>query len=111
MFPTVVRPVVFARPVLAALTAIFAMLSPEAASAQGVIANGESYERRITGAGDVDVWTFTATQGESLAIAVGVDNRQRRLAPPIPSSTRGSGSPTRRACSRSTPTTPVSRRR
>ncbi|MCC6992188.1 MAG: cadherin-like domain-containing protein [Acidobacteria bacterium] len=53
------------------MAATFAILSPEAAGAQGVIANGESYARRITGAGDVDVWTFTATQGESLAIAVG----------------------------------------
>ncbi|MGE0816302.1 MAG: Ig-like domain-containing protein [Vicinamibacterales bacterium] len=44
---------------------------PAAAWAQGALANGENHTGTITFAGEVQVWTFTANQGDAIELSIG----------------------------------------
>ncbi|MEZ5293228.1 MAG: Ig-like domain-containing protein [Vicinamibacterales bacterium] len=44
---------------------------PAAARAQGVLANGENHTGTITFAGEVQVWTFAANQGQAINLSIG----------------------------------------
>ena len=61
----------FAR-VVRALAAVSALaLLPTLAFAQGAMTNGANHAGTIGGPGEVDVWTFSATQGEAIIVRIG----------------------------------------
>ena len=53
------------------LVAVGALCLPPMLSAQGAMANGQNYVSTIGAAGEVDIYTFSATAGESIALAIG----------------------------------------
>jgi hypothetical protein len=52
-----------------AIAAIVA--APRAAHAQGAMTNGDNHSAAISAPGEVDTWTFTASQNDSIVIAIG----------------------------------------
>ncbi len=50
---------------------LLTVCSNNTASAQGVLANGYTYNGTIAPVGDSDTWTFTATNGDSIVIDIG----------------------------------------
>src|ERR1051325_2566509 len=47
-------------------------LSRGVALAQGAMINGDNNNGSISGSGEIDVWTFTASAGDSISLSVGV---------------------------------------
>src|SRR5262245_19297181 len=60
-------------PALAAVccAALVLGLVPDEARAQGALSNGGVHSGVISSAGEVDAWTFTATSGDSIVVAIG----------------------------------------
>src|SRR5262245_30825121 len=51
--------------------ALMLALLPSAASGQGALTNGQNHTGAISAAGEIDVWTFTASQGDYIALSIG----------------------------------------
>lgn len=56
---------------LAILPAISLLLLPAVAAAQGPLTNGGNHAGAISTPGEIDEWTFTASQGQSILLSVG----------------------------------------
>jgi len=54
-----------------ALALLLLMLCAAPSSAQGPLTNGWTHTGNISSAGEADVWTFTATAGDSIVVRVG----------------------------------------
>jgi hypothetical protein len=46
-------------------------LTARPAAAQGAMTNGDNHEGTIAGSGELDLWTFTASQGDALSVSIG----------------------------------------
>ena len=61
----------FGRHALLPLVVVALALSEGAASAQGALTNGDTHAGTIGSAGEIDTWTFTAAQGDFIALSIG----------------------------------------
>ena len=61
----------FGRHALLPLVVVALALSEGAASAQGALTNGDTHAGTIGSAEEIDTWTFTAAQGDFIALSIG----------------------------------------
>jgi hypothetical protein len=56
---------------LVGVTILALQASTRPAAAQGAMTNGDNHAGTISGPGELDLWTFAASQGDALSIAIG----------------------------------------